>query len=292
MADGTCYGSGSGAHNLSRTVAPSAGPSSQVGGWVAGTLGWHDAGMAATSMTVRDGVATITLDQPDNRNALSVALVESLGAHIAEANADDSVRAIVLTNAGSTFCAGADLKAEPGSQTASVVPVFEAILDSPNPVVGRIAGHCMGGGVGLAAACDISVITEDAKVGFTEVRIGVAPAMISVIVLPKLRRADALELFLTGERISATRATEVGLFNRCVPADQLDETVDDVVGKLVLGGPTALGASKRLVREVPELDRDAAFSMTEELSSSLFAGPEAREGMAAFREKRPAPWVP
>ena len=255
-------------------------------------MGWHDDAMTATTLTVADGVATITLDQPDNRNALSVALVESLGSQIAEANADDAVRAIVLTNAGSTFCAGADLKAEPGSQTASVVPVFEAILDSPKPVVGRIAGHCMGGGVGLAAACDISVIVDEAKVGFTEVRIGVAPAMISVIVLPKLRRADALELFLTGERIPAARATEVGLFNRCVPAGQLDDAVDDVVGKLVRGGPTALAASKRLVHEVPELDRDAAFAMTEELSSSLFAGPEAREGMAAFREKRSAPWVP
>lgn len=248
--------------------------------------------MAATTYDARDGVGTITLSEPDNRNALSVTLVESLSEHLAEAVADDAVRAVVLTNAGNTFCAGADLKAAPGSQTAGIVPVFEAILDCSKPVVGRIAGHCMGGGVGLAAACDISVIADDALVGFTEVRIGAAPAMISVICLPKMRRADALELFLSGERIPATRAVEVGLMNRVVPRDALDEAVDDITGKLVLGGPEALAASKRLIRTVPELDRDSAFAMTQELSAALFASREAVEGIAAFRDKRPAPWVP
>lgn len=248
--------------------------------------------MAATTYDVSDGVATITLNDPDNRNALSVALVTSLDEHLAAARHDDTVRAIVVTNAGNTFCAGADLKATPGSQTAGIVPVFEAMLDSPKPVVGRIAGHCMGGGVGLAAACDISVIADDAKVGFTEVRIGAAPAMISVICLPKMRRADALELFLSGERISAARAVEVGLFNRTAPADRLDDAVADITDKLVRGGPNALAASKRLVRDVPELDRDAAFAMTQELSAALFASDEAQAGIAAFREKRPAPWMP
>jgi methylglutaconyl-CoA hydratase len=248
--------------------------------------------MTVTTMSVDAGVATITLTDVDNRNALSLDLVTSLADRLETAVADDAVRAVMLTNEGTTFCAGADLKATPGSQTGGVVPLFEAILDCPKPVIGRIAGHCMGGGVGLAAACDISVIADDATVGFTEVRIGVAPAMISVICLPKMRRADALELFLSGERITAGRAVEVGLFNRVAAPQDLDSVVDEVVGRVVRGGPAALAASKRLVREVPELDRDAAFAMTQELSAGLFAGDEAREGIAAFRQKRNAPWVP
>lgn len=255
--------------------------------------GWHDAHMSATLLSVDAGVATITLNRPDNRNALSPALVDSLGDHLTEAIDADDVRVIVLTNESQVFCAGADLSGVDAPEPRySLVALFELLLDAPKPVVGRIAGHCMGGGVGLAAACDISVVTEEAKIGFTEVRIGVAPAMISVICLPKMRRADAMELFLSGERISAARAVEVGLLNRVVPADGLDVAVGEVVDKVLAGGPLALAAAKRLVREVPAMTRDEAFAATEELSAGLFASEEAAEGMAAFREKRNAPWVP
>ncbi len=247
----------------------------------------------ATTLTVDRGVATVTLARPDNRNALSNELVDSLGDHLTQAIADDAVRVVVLTNEGTTFCAGADLRsASAGSPRHSLVDILTTIMDSPKPVIGRIAGHCMGGGVGLAASCDISVVADDAKVGFTEVRIGVAPAMISVVCLPKMRRADAIELFLSGERITAERAAEVGLVNRAVPRDDLDRAVDEVVDKVVAGGPLALAEAKRLLREVPELDRAAAFAMTEVLSAELFASAEASEGIAAFREKRPARWVP
>ncbi len=247
----------------------------------------------ATTLTVERGVATICLDRPDSRNALSTELVDSLGDHLEAAVADDTVRVVVLTNEGTTFCAGADLRSgAAGSPRHSLVDILTAMLDSPKPVVGRIAGHCMGGGVGLAAACDISVVADDARIGFTEVRIGVAPAMISVVCLPKMRRADATELFLSGERITAARAVEVGLLNRAVPRDQLDGAVAEVVDKVVAGGPLALAAAKRLVNEVPDLDRAAAFAMTEVLSAELFASDEAAEGIAAFREKRPARWVP
>ena len=248
---------------------------------------------AATTLTVDRGVATVTLNRPDNRNALSVELVDSLGDNVDTAMADDAVRAVVLTNEGPAFCAGADLRSKSaGSPRWSLVQILSRMLDGPKPVIGRIAGHCMGGGVGLAAACDISVVVDDAKVGFTEVRIGVAPAMISVVCLPKMRRADASELFLSGERITAARAVEVGLLNRVVSRDQLDDAVADVVDKVVAGGPLALAASKRLISEVPDLSRSEAFAMTEALSAELFAGDEAAEGIAAFREKRPARWVP
>jgi methylglutaconyl-CoA hydratase len=159
-------------------------------------------------------------------------------------------------------------------------------------VVARIAGHCFGGGVGLAAVCDLSVAADGARFGFTEVRVGVAPAIVSVVVLPKLRRGDALELFLSGERITAARAAESGLITRCVPADELDEAVVSLTAKLLAGGPSALAAAKQLVYRVPGMERDAGLRWATELSASLFASAEAAEGMAAFREKRPASWVP
>lgn len=247
--------------------------------------------MTGVRYEVSGGVATLTLDETDNKNSLSLTLVDGLEAAIARAVADDGVRALVLTNEGSTFCAGANLRGESAS-LARVAAVFAAIQDSPKPVVGAIAGHCMGGGVGLAAVCDISVVSRDAKIGFTEVRLGVAPAVISVIVLGKLRRADASELFLTGRRICADRAQEVGLVNEAVDAADLQTKVEEIVGELVQGGPLALAAAKGLLQTVPDLSRADGYAYTAELSQRLFASPEAQEGIAAFRERRPASWVP
>jgi methylglutaconyl-CoA hydratase len=237
------------------------------------------------------GVATITLNRPDNRNALSGELMDGLHDWLAKAMSDDEVCVVVLTNEGNTFCAGADLKGG-RSPKQSLVDIFELMIDGPKPVVGRIAGHCMGGGVGLAAACDISVVADDVRFGFTEVRIGVAPAIISVVVLPKMRRADALELFLSGERIESPRAADVGLVNHAVPRSRLDETTSEVCDKLVQGGPKALAAAKSLVYKVGSMPRDEAFEWTSKLSAELFASEEAKEGMAAFREKSQPPWVP
>ncbi|MEM8905745.1 MAG: enoyl-CoA hydratase-related protein [Actinomycetota bacterium] len=241
-------------------------------------------------------VATITLDAPERKNSLAPELVDRLAAHLETAHADEAVRVIVLTNAGNTFCAGADLKAAtPGSPAPAAgrtfPDVFELLLDGPTPVIGRIAGHATGGGVGLVAACDLSLMADDALLGFTEVRIGVAPAIISVVCLPKLRPADAMELFLTGERIPASRAAEVGLVNRAVPAAELDAAVDDLVAKVLRGGPNAVAASKQLVRRVPTMERDAAFAWTAELSAELFRSDEAAAGIAAFRERTDPPWA-
>ncbi|MGH9293452.1 MAG: enoyl-CoA hydratase/isomerase family protein, partial [Acidimicrobiales bacterium] len=148
------------------------------------------------SYVLQDGVARITLDHPQRRNALSSELVGELGDRLHLAQGAEGVRVIVLTNSGSTFCAGADLKeareparAQPGRRR--LADIFELMAMGPRPVVGRIAGHCFGGGVGLAAACDISVACDDAYFGFSEVRRGVAPAVISVVCLPKMRRCDA-----------------------------------------------------------------------------------------------------
>ncbi|MDQ6784814.1 MAG: enoyl-CoA hydratase-related protein [Actinomycetota bacterium] len=246
------------------------------------------------TLTVTGGVATVTLNSPANRNALSPALIDGLGDAIDDAIDDRGVRVIVVTHTGPAFCAGADLKATGRGNAArrSIPEILAAIADSPKPVVARVAGHAVAGGVGLVAACDLSVAADDVRFGFTEVRIGVAPAVISVVCLPKLRRADAAELFLTAARISAARAAEVGLINRCVPADDLDSTVDAWVTALVAGGPRALAAAKRLIAEVPALDRDTAFIRTAQWSAELFSSAEATEGMAAWAEKRPPGWIP
>jgi len=243
-------------------------------------------------------VATLTMDQPHNRNALTPALLGGLADGIAAALADEAVGVIMLTHTGPAFCAGADLssagenKRSRRSKAVGLADVLEDIQDAPKPVLARIAGHCVGGGIGLAAACDISIAGTEARFAFTEVRVGVAPAIISVVCLPKIRRADALELFLSGERISAARAAEVGLITRAVPADELDADVAAVVGRLLAGGPSALAAAKRLVYTIPGMERKAAFTRTTELSQSLFASAEAAEGMAAFREKRLPSWAP
>lgn len=254
---------------------------------------------SATLLDIRAGVATITLNRPENRNALSVELVDSLADHLDLALADPAVRAVVLTNTGNTFCAGADLKAALAGGAAAqagsgrtFIDIFNTILDAPKPVIGRISGHALAGGLGLAASCDISVMAASATLGFTEVRIGVAPAVISVVCLAKMRRSDALELFLTGERISAARGAEVGLINHAVADDDLDAKVAEVVAKVVRGGPAALAVSKQLVARVPQLGRDEAFAWTGPLSAELFAGPEGQEGISAFRAKRDAVWVP
>tara|TARA_Y100000746_G_scaffold164386_2_gene141750 strand:- start:403 stop:1194 length:792 start_codon:yes stop_codon:yes gene_type:complete len=246
---------------------------------------------------INQGVATITLNRPENKNALSVEMVNALGDHFNSAQENDDVRLILFTNIGNTFCAGADLKADqPGvtQPTArhSFVQILDDIIESPKPVLGKISGHCTGGGVGLAAAFDISIAADDIIVGFTEVRIGVAPAVISVVCLPKLRRADASELFLNGERIAATRAAEVGLINRAVPREQLDTEVAETLLKVVRGGPKALAASKQLISKVPQMARQDAWEWTAELSQSLFKSDEATEGIGAFRERRTASWVP
>jgi len=251
--------------------------------------------MAVVETELREGVLTITLADEANRNALGGALVAELMEACDAADADPGVRVVVLTNRGSVFCAGANLS-ERSSGTApaavrSPADLFGRFARSPKPYVGRIAGHCVAGGMGLAAAMDLSIAIEDAKFGFTEVRVGVAPAVISVVCLPKLRTADARSAFLRGNRFAATEAARMGLINAAVPADELDAEVDAIVTDLLAGGPEAIAAAKQLLREVPGMATEAAFHWTGELSARLFTGDEAREGMTAFLEKRPAAWV-
>jgi methylglutaconyl-CoA hydratase len=201
-----------------------------------------------------------------------------------------------VTNEGSTFCAGANLKQRSSEQQQAsggggFPELLHEIQTSKTPIVGRIDGHVVGGGNGLASALDISIAREDVKFGFTEVRLGVIPAIISVVCLPKMRRGEAMEAFLRGNRFPASRAAELGLINRAVPGDQLDAAVEEVVADLRKGGPTALGLAKGLVYEVPKLGQKEAVDWTTELSNQLFASEEAKEGMQAFLDRRPARWA-
>ncbi len=252
--------------------------------------------MSEVGVDTAAGVMTITLADIENRNALGGALIRGVMDALESANADPSVRAVVVTNEGSTFCAGANLKERSSSvakagRSGGFEELLHAILASPTPVIGRIAGHVVGGGNGLASAMDISIAADDVKFGFTEVRLGVAPAMISVVCLAKMRRGDAMEAFLRGNRFSASRAAELGLINRAVPAARLDAAVDEVLADIRKGGPIALGFAKRLVYEVPEMAQREAFEWTARLSGELFAGDEAAEGMKAFLGKRRPAWA-
>jgi methylglutaconyl-CoA hydratase len=246
-------------------------------------------------LDVARGVATVTLDSPANRNALSRQVRGELTAHLATALADDAVRVLVLTHTGTVFCSGMDLK-EAGGGTASSQGVHElpALLDalwtSPKPVVARLAGPARAGGVGLVAACDIAVAADTATFAFTEVRLGVVPAVISVPVLPRLLARQAHELFLTGEVFDAPRAVQIGLLNRAVPAEQLDAEVTRYAGMLALGGPLALAATKELLTARHPVADDLV--RMQELSAAFFASDEGQEGIRAFAQKRPARWVP
>jgi methylglutaconyl-CoA hydratase len=246
---------------------------------------------------VRGGIATITLDSPHNRNALSAQLRRELRDHLTNAVGDDAVRVIVLDHTGPVFCAGMDLKEAGGASTANQgVNEFPAILEqiwtSPKPVVAKLAGPARAGGVGIVAACDIAVAARTATFAFSEVRIGVVPAVISVTVLPRLLPRAAHELFLTGETFDATRAAAIGLLNSAVDAEQLDAEVDRYTGMLALGGPNALAATKRMLRDPKPADLGESFADMLELSAPFFASPEGQEGITAFVQKRKPNWVP
>jgi methylglutaconyl-CoA hydratase len=249
-------------------------------------------------LAVANRIATITLDAESNRNALSSALMSQLEDRLAAALSDDRARLIVLTNTGPVFCSGADLKelSAPGRDTgragpSRLVSILKSILSSPKPVVARVAGPARAGGLGLVAACDIAVSVDSATFAFSEVRVGVIPAIISVVVLPKLGQTKGMELFLTGEVFDAAEAARIGLINAAVSADQLDDRVGRFAESILKGAPGAIAGSKRLVREVPGMEVNEAFAFTGRLSAAYFSSEEAREGVTAFAQKRAPRWA-
>jgi len=252
--------------------------------------------MGEVRLETADGILTVTLADVENRNALGALVVNGLHDALNQANAADEIRAVVVTNEGTTFCAGANLKEMSGAKKGArrklgLDALLVQIQRSPKPVIAKIKGHVVGGGNGLAAACDISIAADDVKFGFTEVRLGVAPAIISVVCLPKMRPGEAMEAFLRGNRFPASRAAELGLINRAVPAEELDAAIEEVLADLRLGGPKALGFAKSLVYAVPAMEQKEAFAWTADLSARLFKGEEAAAGMKAFLTRSKPPWA-
>ncbi|RIJ71363.1 enoyl-CoA hydratase [Nakamurella silvestris] len=238
-------------------------------------------------------VATITLDAPEKRNALSVPVRRQLAAHLNTALGEETVRVVVLTHTGRVFCSGLDLSEPagpdggPSAGLRDLAALITTIWTARTPVVARLSGPARAGGIGLLAACDLGIAAEDAGFAFPEVRIGVIPAVIAVPVLERADRRAAGELMLTGEVFSATRAAEIGLISAAVPATELDAVVGRYVDNLRQAAPEALHQMKSL------LNRDISTDLAQavEISARLFASPEGAEGIASFREKRPPRWA-
>lgn len=233
------------------------------------------------------GITTLTLDSPANRNALSARLVGELAQALTECGKDDSVRAVVLTHTGSTFSAGADLKAPPNPYT--FVSLLRQIVTLPKPVVARVTGQVRAGGLGLVGACDLAAAANASDFAFTEVRLGIAPAVISLPLLPRMDPRAAERYYLTGERFDAAEAVRAGLLT--LAADDVDAALEPVLHGLRRACPQGLNAAKQLVtaRVLDAFDRDAEDLV--QRSASLFASAQAREGMTAFLERRDPEWV-
>ncbi|MEV1020371.1 enoyl-CoA hydratase family protein [Streptomyces sp. NPDC050264] len=233
------------------------------------------------------GVTTLTLDSPANRNALSTALVGELTERLARAGKDDDVRAVVLTHTGGTFCAGADLRDPPDPDT--LVGLLRQIVELREPVVARVDGHVRAGGLGLLGACDIAAAASASTFAFTEVRIGVTPAVISLPLLPRLDPRAVARYYLTGERFDAAEAARIGLVT--VAGPDVDQALGPVLDGLRKASPQGLAETKQLltVKVLEAFDRDAE-SLTA-LSARLFGSSQAREGMTAFLERRDPAWV-
>jgi methylglutaconyl-CoA hydratase len=243
-----------------------------------------------------DGLATLTLDSPRNRNALSSELIDALLPALRAADEDDSVRVIVLSHTGRAFCSGVDLTETVSTASGTAPPaarlgeLLAAVWESAKPVVARVGGPARGGGVGLVAAADIAVCAEDATFAFPEVRLGLIPAVISATVLPRLANRAAAELYLTGELFDGVRAAQIGLVNSAVPAGALDATVGRYTAALRRGAPGALAGTKELLRRSMDITMSEEIAALTTLSLRYFGSAEAVEGIRAFREKRDPDW--
>lgn len=246
---------------------------------------------------VDGAVARLTLDSPHNRNALSARLVTQLRDGLHGAADDPAVRAIVLGHTGGTFCAGADLSEASGGdpyeaavgRARELAAVLRSIVECPVPVIAAIDGHVRAGGMGLVGACDIVVAGPRSTFALTEARIGVAPAIISLTLLPKLSPRAAARYYLTAETFNAGQAADIGLVT--TTADDVGLAVNAVAAELTKASPQGLAASKALTTAsvLAGFDRDAERLAQE--SARLFVSEEAREGMLAFLQKRPPRWA-
>jgi methylglutaconyl-CoA hydratase len=259
--------------------------------------------MSEVLLVTRDarGVTTLTLNRPAALNSLSPELSEALGGAVGRLAGDGELRALVLTGAGEAFCAGGDVKsmrtATSGDRQARIArsrgfaDLLVALRALPVPVLARVNGPAYGGGAGLVSVADIAIAAESAAFGFTEPRIGIAPATISPYVLERIGAAAARRLFLTGRRFDAAEGLRLGLYHRVVARSALDLALEEEVEAILKCSPSALAACKRLVADVPAMPRAQAIAHTADVLADLWESEDAREGIASFAEKRAPRWA-
>ncbi len=248
-------------------------------------------------LAVGDGIARVTLARPDVRNAFNAEVIAQLHDAFSRITAADDVRAVVLAGEGKVFCGGADINWMRASldltyeanlaDAERMSDMFRAIDNCPKPVIGRVHGAALGGGAGLAAVCDIVVAADDAVFGFTEVKLGIIPAVISPFVLAKIGASHARALFVTGERFDAARAKAIGLVHEVVGLDDLDAAIDRRIEELRSAGPGAIAAAKLVVRRVLDNPYEASRAITTQAIAQQRVTPEGQEGLRAFLERRP-----
>jgi len=250
----------------------------------------------------RDGsILRITLNRPDVRNAIDEEVIGSLSSAATAAADDRSLRAIVLAGHGKAFCAGADVgwmakaiaysRQENLSDAEDLARLMERLDTLPLPVIGRVQGSALGGGVGLAAICDIVVAADDAVFGLTEVKLGILPAVVAPYVMRKIGVSAARELFLTGVRFDARRAKEIGLVHEVVPADVLDAAVSRRITEVLTAGPAGIARAKALIREIATAQPDHVIGLTTNAIAAQRVSEEGQEGLRAFLEKRKPSWI-
>lgn len=255
--------------------------------------------MECIRVDIERGIARVTLNRPEVRNAFNGTMLKEL--HHAFTSFDESVRLVVLTGEGKAFCAGADMRwmaesrklddADNAQDASLMMDLFRAIDESPRPVIGRINGPTVGGGLGLLACCDIVVSVDTVRFGFTEVKLGVVPAVISPFVMQKMDITAARRYFLTGELFDAHEAKRLGLVHEVVAAPELDATVDQLAETILRVAPGAVAEAKALIRMVKGRPSDEILHEAVKTIARLRVSDEALEGFAAFLEKRKPAWV-
>ncbi len=250
------------------------------------------------SLSHENGVAHVTLARPDVRNAFNAELIARLRAVFEQLAHDAGVRAVLLSGEGPVFCGGADVNwmrsaldlsyDENVADAEAMSDMFRAIDRCPKPVIARVHGAALGGGAGLVAVCDIAVASEETFFGFTEVKLGIIPAVISPFVLAKIGASHARALFLTGERFNAVRAREIGLIHAIVPFTDLDAAVGSLIAELRSAGPSAVSAIKALIADVRAASYDASRNLTAQAIAKQRTSDEGQEGLRAFLERRRA----
>lgn len=251
-------------------------------------------------VSVEGRTATVMLDQPDIHNAFNDQLINELTQCFKEIGQDDAVRAVVFTGSGKSFCAGADLKwmksmvnyskEENIRDSQALAGMFEAVYRCPKPVIARVNGAAFGGGLGLLSACDYVIAVPEAIFSFSEVNLGIAPAVISPYVLGRVKPTHARWLFVSGERFGPERGKDLGLVDEIAPLDAIDETIKGKIKILSSSGPLAMAKNKELADHVPGLSWDEAKEYTIDLIAEMRTSPEGQEGIGAFLEKRRPSW--